>query len=61
MKNIICNTYFSCPIYTYKDTSWIKQLNKISDGYLKKSLLKTKKQPATHYCQMVKQTLIMLA
>lgn len=44
MKNIICNTYFSCPIYTYKDTFWIKQLNKISDGYLKKSLLKTKKQ-----------------
>jgi len=37
MKNIICETYFSSPIYVYKDPSWIKDLNKISDEYLKKS------------------------
>lgn len=44
MKNIICETYFSSPIYVYKDPSWIKELNKISDEYLKKSLPKINKQ-----------------
>jgi len=41
MKDIICETYFSCPIYILKDESWLKNLNKISDKYLKESRPKT--------------------
>ena len=44
MKDINCSSYFASPIYTYIDKSWIKDLNKISDEYLKNSYDKTKKQ-----------------
>jgi uncharacterized protein (TIGR02466 family) len=43
-KDIVCETYFSCPIYISKDDSWITQLNKISDHYLNKKLPETKLQ-----------------
>ena len=44
MKDINCTSYFASPVYTYIDKSWIKDLNKISDEYLKNSYGKTKKQ-----------------
>ena len=42
MRDIICETYFSCPIYVLRDDYWVKKLNKISDKHLKLTRSKTK-------------------